>query len=488
MIVTAQPSLQALQIGVLVQNQIDTQTIHDFCRQINPKIKVHAITQANFSADVLKGKQLDVLILDDEVKNIEANDLIAELKVRYTALSIIVLTRKSDRKRAVEAMKSGATDYIFKRDLNRDIFEKSLKFCFEKSIHNKELKQRNVLIEALFEQSNDALFLSDANFNLIEFNRELEVFFDTTLRSRNNLLDLTKKPQFEQLHKLLSQDEQLLNAEFSFEKNDKRSYYSISVKDILLPELGARKLGTIYDVTARKLAQKEQLRSEKLQLTARMARIMAHEVRNPLTNISLSLDFVSDLLKDDEEGQMYVEIMERNTSRINTMIDDLLQSSKPFELSYQNFKVTDLVNGALVQTNDRRELLDIALETNIADGAFEFFGDLEKLKLVLINLITNALEAVQGCENPKLTLEVTNTTEALILVLIDNGKGMSDDVSEHLFDAFFSARKGGMGLGMTTVKNVVEGHDGKIVVKSQEHVGTEFIIKLPILNHSHSSI
>jgi hypothetical protein len=87
MIVTAQPSLQALQIGVLVQNQIDTQTIHDFCRQINPKIKVHAITQANFSADVLKGKQLDVLILDDEVKNIEATVCSAFIKRRCISCS-----------------------------------------------------------------------------------------------------------------------------------------------------------------------------------------------------------------------------------------------------------------------------------------------------------------------------------------------------------------------------------------------------------------
>lgn len=100
--------------------------------------------------------------------------------------------------------------------------------------------------------------------------------------------------------------------------------------------------------------------------------------------------------------------------------------------------------------------------------------------LVLVNLITNAFEALSGSKNPRLVIETAMAEDNLVLTLTDNGKGMDEETADRLFDAFYSARDGGLGLGMTTVKNIVDSHKGKILVDSALNKGTQFRVVLPI--------
>jgi signal transduction histidine kinase/DNA-binding NarL/FixJ family response regulator len=467
-------------IGVISKLDEDFEMFSAYANSIDPKLRLIHLSPISFQIDSALLQQMEVLIIGDAVKGIKTNDLVQVLKLNYSFLSIIVLTRKSDRKEAVAAMRAGANDYIFRRDLNREIFEKALNFCLESSVHSKEVKQRNVLIAALFDQSKDALLLCDSEFNIKDHNQEMERFFESNLSKTENLKQLVNKADYANMNEALNRVRENDDVEFTVIRNGDKSYYSMSLKEVHLPDLGLRRLYGIENITTRKLSEKQKVRTEKLQLTARMARIMAHEVRNPLTNISLSTDFLAELLEENDEAQTYIEIMERNTKRINTLIDDLLQSARPFELVVSEFELSDLVNRAIEQTKDRRELLNIALDYKPKDIGACYAGDLEKLVLVLVNLITNAFEALEKTENPILMIESFVEDNKLVFTLTDNGKGMDEETADRLFDAFYSARNGGLGLGMTTVKNIVDSHKGKILVKSKPDEGTQFRIMLPI--------
>lgn len=337
-------------IGVLIKLDEDFEMFSAYAKSIDPNHRLIQLLPDSFHIDDSRLQQMEVLIIGDAVNGIKTNDLVRSLKSNFSFLSIIVLTRKSDRKEAVAAMRAGANDYIFRRDLNREIFEKALNFCLESSVHSKEVKQRNVLIAALFDQSNDALMLCDAEYNLKDFNQRMAEFFESKLTKADNLKLLTSDILFSDMNKALDEVTDAEEVEFTINRNGEKAYYSLSLKEIYLPELGLRKLFGIQNITSRRLSEKQKVRAEKLQLTARMARIMAHEVRNPLTKISLSTDFLAELLEDNEEAQTYIEIMERNTKRINTLIDDLLQSARPFELVVSEFKIGDLVKEAIKHT------------------------------------------------------------------------------------------------------------------------------------------
>lgn len=467
-------------IGVIVKLDEDFEMFSAYANSIDPNLVLKQFSPQTFRADSVELQQMEVLIIGDSVKGIRTNDLVRALKSKYSFLSIIILTRKSDRKEAVAAMRAGANDYIFRRDLNREIFEKALNFCLESSVHSKEVKQRNVLIAALFDQSKDALVLCDSHFTIKDYNEEMERFFESKLTLDENLKGHLDNEIYANMNVALNKVTESEEVEFTVLRNDEKSYYSMTSKEIQLPDLGLRRLYGIENITTRKRAEKQKVRAEKLQLTARMARIMAHEVRNPLTNISLSTDFLAELLEENEDAQTYLEIMERNTKRINTLIDDLLQSARPFELIISEFELSDLVRQSIEQTKDRRELLGITLEYKPLETETRYCGDKEKLALVLVNLITNAFEALSETKNPVLIIESFVEGNNLVFTLTDNGKGMDEETADHLFDAFYSARDGGLGLGMTTVKNIIDSHNGKIMVSSKPNEGTQFRIKLPI--------
>ena len=223
-----------------------------------------------------------------------------------------------------------------------------------------------------------------------------------------------------------------------------------------------------------------QMRSmEKFAATGRIARTIAHEVRNPLTNINLATSQLKTDISVTDENLLYLfEIMERNSNRINKLISDLLHSTKFSELNFTNVCINDLLDESLAMAKDRIELQQVTIEKQY-DTSCHLHVDKEKIKIAFLNIIINAIEAM---EPDKGVLKISTKAEEgyCIVTITDNGTGMDEMEMSKLFEPYFTSKPNGNGLGLANTQNIIFNHKGTIHVSSSIGKGTIFNIRLGV--------
>jgi len=222
----------------------------------------------------------------------------------------------------------------------------------------------------------------------------------------------------------------------------------------------------------------EELKSiEKLAITGRIARAIAHEVRNPLTNISLARDQLQTQIQAEEENTTLMEMIDRNVKRINQLITDLLNSSKFSELNYENATINKVLDEALELAMDRITLKKITVQKNYAKNICSVSVDVEKIKIAFLNIIVNAIEAMPG-EKGILKIRTEEKDKTCVVTITDNGIGMDKETLSKLFEPYFTNKLKGNGLGLTHTQNIILNHKASMEVKSEIGKGSSFIISL----------
>ncbi len=225
-------------------------------------------------------------------------------------------------------------------------------------------------------------------------------------------------------------------------------------------------------------AQLLQMRSEeKFAATGRIARTIAHEVRNPLTNIDLATSQLKTDIPLQDANTLYLfEIIDRNSKRINKLISDLLKTTKFSELNFTNVSINNLLDESLAMARDRIGLQHVTIEKKY-EATCRIHVDTEKLKIAFLNIIINAIEAM---EPDKGILKISTKTEAghCIVTITDNGIGMDEEIMSKLFEPYFSNKPKGNGLGLANTQNIIFNHKGVITVSSIQGNGTTFTIRL----------
>ena len=212
--------------------------------------------------------------------------------------------------------------------------------------------------------------------------------------------------------------------------------------------------------------------------TARLVRALAHEVRNPLTNIHLALDQLQPELLDDDH-KLFADIIRRNGQRINTLITELLHSFRQQETTLQIISSHDLIDDILVDAADRINLKKINVIKNYGNDV-NLKLDAPKIKIALLNLLMNSIEAMQ--ENTgELNISTYNLGNSLYIKIKDNGIGISEENINRLFEPYFTSKPNGMGLGLTATLNILQSHRASVEVESEEGKGSTFIVTFPVL-------
>ncbi len=224
-----------------------------------------------------------------------------------------------------------------------------------------------------------------------------------------------------------------------------------------------------------------ELRSlERFTSTGRVARVIAHEIRNPLTNIDLSASHLENDRLGAEDKKTFLDIIARNSRRINELINELLSATKFSDLSYEEIRVDELLDDALNEAIDRAQLSQVNIDKNYSADRIWLNVDKSRMKIALLNIIVNAMEAMNG-DQGRLNLETAIVKDQCVIIIRDNGKGMDAETLSKIFDPYFTSKTSGNGLGMTNTQNIILNHKGKIDVYSEKGMGTAFIIKLNIL-------
>jgi signal transduction histidine kinase len=207
-------------------------------------------------------------------------------------------------------------------------------------------------------------------------------------------------------------------------------------------------------------------------------RTIAHEVRNPLNNITLSIEQMQQDIKD-EHSQLYMNIIQRNGKRISDLISELLNTSRPSENTLEKQAFQNILDDVIAASIDRMTLKRIKLQVSYPDTELKIMADREKLKLALLNVVINAVEAMEE-EVGELSILLQNISGNALLTISDNGCGISEENISRLFEPYFTQKRNGVGLGLTFTLNILQAHKAVIDVSSSPGKGTVFAISFPL--------
>lgn len=435
--------------------------------------------------EILKN-QHDIYLIDHFLGKGEGIEIIEKIRERNILKPLILLTGAGNYNVDEKAMEKGASDFIVKKEIRSDTLERSLRYAVERYNQQLYIRGQEKKYRSLFELSMEPILILNKGFEVLEFNAAFHDIFKHQESERHHLTELTFEElfkysfDFEAIKQKLEKDGYIQGFKTTMLNGEKDMIVILSIAH--LP--GGTELSegsyhvAISDVSKLMEKENELQKLEKLSMSGRMARMIAHEVRNPLTNINLALGELSELNKDNEEAQTYESMISRNAKRISTLIDDLLKSARPPELELVSSNLQDIVNSAIEFCQDRIELLEIKLTTDIPEKPIEGQWDPEKMKIALVNIMINAVEAMSETEKPELDISLSTKNDAKMIFIKDNGKGMNKETQNSLFDPFFTNRKNGLGLGMTATLNIISMHKGKISVESEVDEGTSFKIVL----------
>lgn len=217
---------------------------------------------------------------------------------------------------------------------------------------------------------------------------------------------------------------------------------------------------------------------EKFTATGRIARTIAHEVRNPLTNISLAAEQLQEMTIQNQDSSLLLDMITRNAGRINQLVSDLLNATRFAHLDFQKMDVHQLIEETLDMARDRIELNHIRVEKQYTQSCYVAV-DAEKMKLALLNIIVNAIEAMEK-NTGLLQIRTKKQGDKCIIEIRDNGKGMNEEVLQNLFEPYFTGKLKGNGLGLTNTQNIIFNHKGSIKVYSKPGQGATFVIILQV--------
>ncbi|MBC7874183.1 MAG: HAMP domain-containing histidine kinase [Ferruginibacter sp.] len=200
---------------------------------------------------------------------------------------------------------------------------------------------------------------------------------------------------------------------------------------------------------------------------------LAHEIRNPLTNIKLSVDIMEQALKDNDL-KIYLAIIMRSTVRINEIVNEVLKYHGVDEILSEEHSIHQMLEEVLTMAEDRIRLKNITIRKNYAPDR-RIFMNKPKMKIALTNIIINAIDAMTS-EKGELKLVTKRGKTSYTLQIEDNGCGISKANLEHIFLAYFTNKPGGLGLGLATTKAILHSNNVGVNVESREGEGTRFIL------------
>jgi signal transduction histidine kinase len=222
--------------------------------------------------------------------------------------------------------------------------------------------------------------------------------------------------------------------------------------------------------------------SERAAVIGRLTQAVAHEIRNPLNVINLSIDHVSSRYGPEDEARRkqftrMLSSIKDEIARLKRLVSDLLNYGRPARLAVETVDVKELVDETIRLIKPQADAQGVEVELEQNGEPVEVRGDPERLKSCFSNLAINALQAMPAGGQLKASVE---RRDGLVEVSIsDTGVGISEESQGKIFEPYFSTKQTGFGLGLAVTKTIVEEHKGTIEVESEVNRGTTFKVRLP---------
>lgn len=428
----------------------------------------------------LKEKAYDLCFFDFLLGAKTGLDLLKIAVKEGLKAPVILLTGKGDQRIDVQAMNLGAYDYLVKSELDSEKLERCIRYSLDRANTLATLRESEKKYRNIFDKTKEAIFATqmDGTFRYFTPSTTELLGYQEADLYQNKLYSLFAiEEDQEKIITILEEKGEISNYEvFLSTKSGERKQCLIHCNRQLDGEGNSYYLGIIQDITIRKKEERDFLLYEKMAATGRLVRTLAHEVRNPLTNINLSLDQMREDIKDDD-SKFFLDIIRRNSQRINDLITELLNTSRPSEVVFNKSNLQEVLESTIELAIDRINLKGITL---IKEFTRDIVLDLDKSKIQIafLNIIINAVEAMKEGQGI-LTISTFLNHKDVIVTIKDNGIGISQEHIGRLFEPYFTSKNNGIGLGLAATLNIIQSHKARVEVESEMGKCTTFIITFP---------
>lgn len=216
---------------------------------------------------------------------------------------------------------------------------------------------------------------------------------------------------------------------------------------------------------------------------AALAGGLAHEIKNPLSTIRLNMELLAEDFAEcdsarEKRAAAKIAIVQRECQRLQNLLDDFLNFAKVRPLRLEPSDLNEEIEKLVEFFKPQATEIGIEVICYLDPDLPSVVLDREAFRGALLNLVLNAQQAMPG--GGQLVVRTRTSPTGVAVDLIDTGSGIDQRTCEHIFEAFFSTKQGGSGLGLPTTRKIVEAHGGRIAVQSELGRGTQFIVELPV--------
>lgn len=474
---------QKLRILIIDDDEDDFLLTSDYIRRIpSQELEIHWCHRYDDAYKFIAEDAYHLYLVDYLLGGNTGLELIKKCMAEGYDRPFILLTGKGNHQIDIEAMQAGAMDYLVKSELDTEKLGRAIRYAIERSKTIRALKANEKKYRNIFIWSADAVFLADKDLVFLDMNQATEVLLGLSRQVllEKSFFEFVDEKDRERLKGELEESGSVINRELILVNGlgEKRHcIFSAGLEESLDKDYFQ---GIIHDITEMKKAELINLRMEKRDMADRLVQVLAHEVRNPLNNINLSVEQLAPEITNPD-NKVFFDIIARNSRRIESLITELLNSSRPAQILESPVLLREIIDETLAAANDRITLKKINLEKVVPDEEMWVMADKEKFKIALLNIIINALEAMNPGEGI-LQVIVQRDKDQALLTIRDNGCGIPEENLRRLFEPYFTAKRNGMGLGLATTLNLLQSHRAGVEVDSKEGEGTVFRISIPLIS------
>jgi signal transduction histidine kinase len=236
----------------------------------------------------------------------------------------------------------------------------------------------------------------------------------------------------------------------------------------------------LYD--RRKNAQEQTSKVSELEELSRITGGLAHEIKNPLSIIKVNLKLISEELASRDanpaRAARKIDVVRKETDRLEQILEDFLRYIRKTELHPVSVDINQLVTDMADFYSPQAASHSITLRVSLCDEKLVCKADADSLKQVLLNLFINAQQAMSN--GGELMIRTQKNDAKAVIIVSDTGKGIEPEKLSRIFDAYYSTKPGGSGLGLSTSRKIIDAHNGSIRVDSVPGKGSSFTIQLPL--------
>ncbi len=442
----------------------------------------------------------DIVLMDIVLKgDIDGIEAAKHINSKFK-IPVIYLTAYEDTETLDRAKVTDPLGYILKPFEERDLHT-SLEMALYKNKMQRMLTESEERYRRLVELSPDGIAVVIDNRIYYINKAGAELIGETKIEKLHgrSVTDFLDKKTYEMLYERFSKANKHCKQSFieTQLKNVNGLPFDVEIAAIPFPRESETAAQIIFrDISVRKKSeealkhayielketQEALINSEKLAALGRFAAGVAHEIRNPLANISASAQLLMNNYQVSDEMRRYLEVILRNTDTANQIIKELLDftSTKEISLAKENINnviisICDLIKSRCIASN-------IHLIKDIKEVP-DTYINFKKLEQAMLNFASNAIEAMPG--GGKLTFRnyYDIKPNEIVIQIADTGHGIEEANIDKVFEPFFTTKDNGTGLGMSLAYHIIKAHKGKLHLESEKDKGTTINISIPVLTH-----